>query len=65
LSTRVLPFFYTRSAAFATSSMEAAAFKLALLGAIVRCFLVARTVGAKYWNLLIQEQQNPIGRKRE
>jgi hypothetical protein len=31
--------------------MEAAAFELALLGAIVGCCFVARTVGAKCWNL--------------
>jgi hypothetical protein len=34
LSARALPFFSARSAAFSASSMEAAAFELALLGAI-------------------------------
>jgi hypothetical protein len=31
--------------------MDAAAFEVALLGAIAGCFFVARTVGAKCWNL--------------
>jgi hypothetical protein len=35
--------------------METAAFELALLGAIAGCFLVARTVGAKCWNLLTRD----------
>jgi hypothetical protein len=43
-----LPFLAASSAAFAASS----AFGLALLGAIAGGFLVARTVGAKFWNLL-------------
>jgi hypothetical protein len=51
LSARALPFFSARSAAFAASSMDAAAFKVALLGAIASCFFVTRTVGAKCWNL--------------
>jgi hypothetical protein len=42
-----LPFLAASSAAFAASS----AFGLALLGAIAGGFLVARTVGAKCWNL--------------
>jgi hypothetical protein len=41
-------FFATSSAAFAASS----AFELAFLGAIAGGFFVARTVGAKCWNLL-------------
>jgi hypothetical protein len=45
---RALPFLAASSAAFAASS----AFGLALLGAIAGGFLVARTVGAKCWNLL-------------
>jgi hypothetical protein len=45
---RALPFLAAGSAAFAASS----AFGLALLGAIAGGFLVARTVGAKCWNLL-------------
>jgi hypothetical protein len=51
LLARALPFFSARSAAFAVSSMEAVAFEVALLGAIAGSFLVARTVGAKCWNL--------------
>jgi hypothetical protein len=46
--TRALPFLAASSAAFAVSS----AFGLALLGAIAGDFVVARTVGAKCWNLL-------------
>jgi hypothetical protein len=46
--TRALPFLAASSAAFAASS----AFGLALLGAIEGGFVVARTVGAKCWNLL-------------
>jgi hypothetical protein len=45
---RALPFLAASSAAFAASS----AFGLAFLGAIAGGFLVARTVGAKCWNLL-------------
>jgi hypothetical protein len=45
---RALPFLAASSAAFAASS----AFGLALLGAIVGGLVVARTVGAKCWNLL-------------
>jgi hypothetical protein len=45
---RALPFFAASSAAFAASS----AFELAFLGAIAGSFFVARTVGAKCWNLL-------------
>jgi hypothetical protein len=48
VSTRALPFFSASSAAFAASS----AFELALLGAIAGGFSIARTVGAKCWNLL-------------
>jgi hypothetical protein len=43
-----LAFFAASSAAFAASS----AFELAFLGAIAGDFFVARTVGAKCWNLL-------------
>jgi hypothetical protein len=46
--TRALPFLAASSAAFAASS----AFGLVLLGAIAGGFVVARTVGAKCWNLL-------------
>jgi hypothetical protein len=49
LSTRALPFFSARSAAFAASSMDGAAFELARLGAIAGDLFVARTVGAKCW----------------
>jgi hypothetical protein len=45
---RALPFLAASSAAFAASS----AFGLALLGSIAGGFVVARTVGAKCWNLL-------------
>jgi hypothetical protein len=45
---RALPFLAASSAAFAASS----AFGLAFLGAIAGGFFVARTVGAKCWNLL-------------
>jgi hypothetical protein len=45
---RALPFLAASSAAFAASS----AFGFAFLGAIAGGFLVARTVGAKCWNLL-------------
>jgi hypothetical protein len=45
---RALPFLAASSAAFAASS----AFELAFLGAIAGGFLVARTVGAKCWDLL-------------
>jgi hypothetical protein len=48
---RALPFFSASSAAFTASSMDAATFEVALLGAIAGCFFVARTVGAKCWNL--------------
>jgi hypothetical protein len=44
-----LPFLAASSAAFAASS----AFGLALLGAIAGGFVVAATVGAKCWNLLL------------
>jgi hypothetical protein len=46
--TRALPFFLASSVAFAASL----AFELAFLGAIAGGFFVARTVGAKCWNLL-------------
>jgi hypothetical protein len=52
VSTRALPFFSANSAAFAASSTDGAAFELALLGAIAGGFFIARTVGAKCWNLL-------------
>jgi hypothetical protein len=52
LSARALPFFSASSAAFAASSMDGAAFELALLGAITGGLFVARTVGTKCWNLL-------------
>jgi hypothetical protein len=45
---RALPFFAANSACFAASS----AFELTFLGAIAGGFFVARTVGAKCWNLL-------------
>jgi hypothetical protein len=48
VSTRALPFFSASSAAFAASS----AFEVVLLGAIAGGVFVARTVGAKCWNLL-------------
>jgi hypothetical protein len=48
LSTRALPFFSASSAALAASS----AFDEVLLGAIAGGVFVARTVGAKCWNLL-------------
>jgi hypothetical protein len=51
LSVRALPFFLVSSAAFAASSMDGAAFELARLGAIAGCLSIARTVGAKCWNL--------------
>jgi hypothetical protein len=44
--------FSASSAAFAASSTNGAAFELALLGAIAGGLFVARTVGAKCWNLL-------------
>jgi hypothetical protein len=44
-------FFSASSAAFATSSMDGAAFKLAHLGAIAGCLFVARTVGTRCWYL--------------
>jgi hypothetical protein len=47
-----VPFFAASSAAFSASSMDGAAFELARLGAIASCLFVARTVGAKCWNLL-------------
>jgi hypothetical protein len=47
-----LAFFLASSAAFAASSMDGAAFELARLGAIAGCLFVARTVGAKCWDLL-------------
>jgi hypothetical protein len=52
LSARALPFFSASNAAFAALSTDGAAFELALLGAIVGGFFVARTVAAKCWNLL-------------
>jgi hypothetical protein len=52
LSATALPFFLASSAAIAASSMDGAAFELALLGAIAGGLFVARTVGAKCWNLL-------------
>jgi hypothetical protein len=52
LSMRALPFFLASSAAFAASSMDGAAFELARLGGHRGLFFVARTVGAKCWNLL-------------
>jgi hypothetical protein len=45
-------FFSASNAAFAASSMDGAAFELALLGAIAGGLFVARTVGTKCWNLL-------------
>jgi hypothetical protein len=52
LSARALLFFSASSAAFASSSMDGAAFELARLGAIVGGLFVARTVGAKCCDLL-------------
>jgi hypothetical protein len=52
LSARALPFFSASSAAFAASLTDGATFELALLGTIVGGLFVARTVGAKCWNLL-------------
>jgi hypothetical protein len=52
LSARAFPFFLASSAAFAASSTDGATFELALLGAIAGGLFVARTVGAKCWNLL-------------
>jgi hypothetical protein len=40
------------STAFAASSTDGAALEVALLGAIAGGLFVARTVGAKCWNLL-------------
>jgi hypothetical protein len=47
-----LDLFSASSVVFAASLMEGGAFELALLGAIAGGLLVARTVGAKCWNLL-------------
>jgi hypothetical protein len=47
-----LALFSASSAAFAASSTDGTAFKLALLGAITGGFFVARMVGAKCRNLL-------------
>jgi hypothetical protein len=47
-----LALFSASSAAFAASSTDRAAFELALLGAIAGGLFIARTVGAKCWNLL-------------
>jgi hypothetical protein len=58
LSTRALPFFSASSAAFAALSTDGAAFELALLGAIAGGLFVARTVGAKCWNLLSWESRS-------
>jgi hypothetical protein len=52
-----LPFLAASSAAFAASS----AFELAFLGAIASGFLVARTVGAKCWNLLSVAKESNEG----
>jgi hypothetical protein len=52
LSARALPFFSASNTAFAASSMDGAAFEQDLLGAITGGLFVARTVGAKCWNLL-------------
>jgi hypothetical protein len=64
LSARALPFFSASSTAFAPSSMDEAAFELALLGAIASGLFVARTVGAKCWYSLYK-QVNPTGKRRE
>jgi hypothetical protein len=53
-----LPFFSASSAAFAALSTDGAAFELALLGAIAGGLFVARTVGAKCWNLLSWESRS-------
>jgi hypothetical protein len=66
LSARALPFFSASSAAFAASSMDVAAFEVALLGAILGCFFVAQTVGAKCWNLPFRTtRSNEEWRKKE
>jgi hypothetical protein len=52
LSSRDLLFLSASHAVFAASSADGAAFELALLGAITGGLFVARTVGAKCWNLL-------------
>jgi hypothetical protein len=51
-----LSFFSARRAAFAASSMEAAAFEFALLGAITGMFCRSTNGGAKCWNLLTRGQ---------
>jgi hypothetical protein len=58
LSVRALPFFSDSSAAFAASSTDGAAYKLARLGAIVGYLFVARTVGAKCWHLLFRASRS-------
>jgi hypothetical protein len=52
VSARALPFFSASSAAFAVSLIDGTAFEFSLLGGIMGCFFVARTVGAKCWNPL-------------
>jgi hypothetical protein len=52
MSAGALPFFSASSAAFTASSTDGTAFELALLGVIAGGLFVARTVGAKCWNLL-------------
>jgi hypothetical protein len=47
-----LALFSASSTAFVASSIDGAAFELALLGAIAGGLFGARTVGAKCWNLL-------------
>jgi hypothetical protein len=47
-----LALFSASSTAFAALSTDEAAFELAILGAIAGGLFVARTVGAKCWNLL-------------
>jgi hypothetical protein len=64
VSARALPFFSASSAAFAASSTDGAAFELALLGAIASGLFVARTVGAKCWNLLSRARWSNGGVKR-
>jgi hypothetical protein len=53
-----LPFFLAKRVYFAASSMEVVAFGIALLGPSREWFFVARTAGAKCWNLRTRGQAN-------
>jgi hypothetical protein len=57
LSARALPFFSASSAACAVLSMDGATFKLGRLPS--RVVFVARTVGAKCWDLICLGKSNP------